>query len=322
MNIQNQLQEVLISFNKYFLRKKGFKVIDDGEMNGGGIFQETLASLLSALVMTIVIIMIITTSDKKPLDTTKFLEEVKMDPGKTVNDIMINNRDMVMDAVKIVESNTSKGKELSSEDLKNIAETSIVAVRDTGNFNNEIKEIKDTVISTAAMVNANLSSSDDISDVVFSMADTYAENKDFKYDNTDNRHLLGNANRGPIIIDQHNVTSKASNDLRRNPLNINAKSNVTEPDFADTYAENKGFEYENTDREDLLRNKTSTQQHNVTVKATTYPKDFSRKSVKITAKAKVADDYLKAIGHKGGKSNKKRSRKQKLRRRKSLHKKR
>ena len=114
------------------------------------------------------------------------------------------------------------------------------------------------------MVNANLSSSDDISDVVFSMADTYAENKDFKYDNTDNRHLLGNANRGPIIIDQHNVTSKA----------------------------------------------------------TTYPKDFSRKSVKITDKAKVADDYLKAIGHKGGKSNKKRSRKQKLRRRKSLHKKR
>jgi len=69
------------------------------------------------------------------------------------------------------------GKELSSDDLTQIAETSIVAVRDTGNFDKVIKEINDVVIRTAAMVNANLIDED----FEFGMATVEDDNQNYSY---------------------------------------------------------------------------------------------------------------------------------------------
>lgn len=300
MNIQSQLQNVLTSFYIYFLRKKGVTVFDDRDMNGGGDpLQEMLQALLSALVMTLVVIMIITSPDKKPQNIDEYLTDVQKHPEETVNNITSEHRNMLKTAVNIVKSTKSKGKQLSSGDFKNIAETSIVKIESTGNFNNMINRIKDVVVGSAAIVESNLS---DNADVVFSMADVYKYEPEYE---SDPKYV---ASPGPEFADTY--AEKNTGFEHINPI---AKEPIDEPKLENTYAKKEDFEYKNTDKEQLPRNDTAKRTH---------PK------TNVTAKAPIAEKYLESIEKNktrskiGGKSNKKRSRKQKLRRRKTIHKKR
>lgn len=377
MTIQTQLQEVLISFYKYFLEKKGIKVIDDGNMNGGGVLEEMLEALLSALLMTLVTIMIITFPDKKPQDTTKFLEEIKNHPKDAVNDFMTNHHNMLIDAVKIVKSNTSKGKELSGKDLENIAENSIVAVRDTGNFDKVINEIKDVVIDTATMVNENLSSSGE--DFEFGMKIVEDDNQNFPI----RRHVITPYNKYrtmpgnfPIGYIHHVVKEDSLGNLKialenqkidvnekdsdkNTPLIIAAMKNDIDKcnlliehgadlNIADSSGNTPLFiAIENGNRQLVKAFLDHKNKEGKTIADVNHTNKEGKTAICIAKpvmakllKENEATDcpYVAELGdiyfnktlkttenplrRKGGKSNKKRTRKQKLRRRKSLHKKR
>jgi hypothetical protein len=309
MNIQSQLQNVLTSFYIYFLRKKGVTVFDDRNMNGGGDpLQEMLQALLSALVMTLVVIMIITSPDKKPQNIDEYLKEVQKHPEETVNNITSEHRNMLMNAVNIVKSTKSKGKQLSSHDLPTIVKESIVKIESTGNFNNMINRIKDVVVGSAAIVESNLS---DNADVVFSMADVYKSEPEYESDPT---YV---ASPDPEFADTY---PKDTGFEYNNPT---AKDPIVEPELANTYPEGTGFKYDNADREQLPRNDTD-----ISNRRKTNVNDISnRRKTNVTSKAPIAINYLESIEKNktrskvGGKSNKKRSRKHRLRRRKTIHKK-
>jgi hypothetical protein len=102
---QSKSKNAFFALYMFFLRKHGFRVIDEskgGNMRGGnGLLDEIVSSIFLAVILLITFT-IVTGRNPKELNNT--LDEAAVNPGIVVNDMFMNHTNAVMRAVDIVEN--------------------------------------------------------------------------------------------------------------------------------------------------------------------------------------------------------------------------